>query len=147
MAEANVVLNLSHFAESFGRTVAEAMAARRLVIAYNWGALPELIQDGETGFVVSYRNVDELTARVKELCENSNVILEMGERGRAFVSRHYSPRMLAKRLEDVYSHILGADRSVSTDQWTSAMSNCCVLRHAPLSLLRSMTRTTNSDSA
>jgi Glycosyltransferase len=38
MAEANVVLNLSHFAESFGRTVAEAMAARRPVIAYNWGA-------------------------------------------------------------------------------------------------------------
>jgi Glycosyltransferase len=39
MAEANVVLNLSHFAESFGRTVAEAMAARRPVIAYNWGVL------------------------------------------------------------------------------------------------------------
>src|SRR5262249_30421476 len=35
--------------------------------------------------------------------------LEMGQRGRAFVSRHYSPRVLAKRLKDVYSHILGAN--------------------------------------
>ena len=112
MAEANVVLNLSHFAESFGRTVAEAMAARRPVIAYNWGVLPELIQDGETGFLVNYRDVGALTARVKELCENPNVILEMGQRGRAFVSRHYSPRVLAKRLKDVYYHILVANRLV-----------------------------------
>jgi glycosyltransferase involved in cell wall biosynthesis/GT2 family glycosyltransferase len=112
MAEANVVLNLSHFAESFGRTVAEAMAARRPVIAYNLGALPELIQAGETGFLVSYRNVDELTARVKELCENPNVILEMGQRGRAFISHHHSPRVLAQRLKDVYSHILVASRLV-----------------------------------
>ena len=61
---------------------------------------------------MNYRDVDELTARVKELCENPNVILEMGQRGRAFVSRHYSPRVLAKRLEDVYYHILVANRLV-----------------------------------
>ena len=112
IAEANVILNLSHFAESFGRTVAEAMAARRPVIAYNRGVLPELIQDGETGFLVNYRDVGELTAHVKELCENPNVILEMGQRGRAFVSRHYSPRVLAKRLKDIYYHILVANRLV-----------------------------------
>jgi GT2 family glycosyltransferase len=88
------------------------MAARRPVIAYNWGVRSELIRDGETGFLVSYRNVDELTARVKELCENPNVILEMGQRGRSLVSRHYSPRVLAKRLKDVYYHILVASRLV-----------------------------------
>ena len=114
MAEANVILNLSHFAESFGRTVAEAMAARRPVIAYNWGALPELIRDGETSFLANYRNVDELTERVKELCENPDVIPEMGQRGRVFISRHYSPSVLAKRLKDVYSHIFGAARLVSS---------------------------------
>jgi len=114
MAEANVILNLSHFAESFGRTVAEAMAARRPVIAYNWGALPELIRDGETSFLANYRNVDELTERVKELCENPDVIPEMGQRGRVFISHHYSPSVLAKRLKDVYSHIFGAARLVSS---------------------------------
>ena len=36
MAELNVLLNLSSFAESFGRTVAEGLVARRPVIAYEW---------------------------------------------------------------------------------------------------------------
>ena len=36
----NFVINLSRFAESFGRTVAEAMVARRPVVAYRYGALP-----------------------------------------------------------------------------------------------------------
>jgi hypothetical protein len=42
LARADIVLNLSNFEETFGRTVLEAMAAGRPVVAYNWGALPEL---------------------------------------------------------------------------------------------------------
>lgn len=53
MAQADVVLSLSHFAESFGRTVLEAMAAGRPVIAYARGTPPALIgPDGQAGFVV-----------------------------------------------------------------------------------------------
>ncbi|MFN4173001.1 MAG: glycosyltransferase family 4 protein [Pseudorhodobacter sp.] len=43
LAQADVVLSLSHFAESFGRTVLEAMAAGRPVIAYDRGTPPALI--------------------------------------------------------------------------------------------------------
>ena len=106
MAEANVVLSLSHFKESFGRTATEAMAARRPVIAYDWGGLSELIRDRETGFLVDFRDIDQLVDRVKTLCENPGLISEMGLRGRAFVSRHYSAKRFAERLTDAYSTIL-----------------------------------------
>lgn len=52
IGQADIVLSLSHFAESFGRTVVEAMAAGRPVICYDRGAPPSLIISGKTGFVV-----------------------------------------------------------------------------------------------
>jgi len=39
IAQANIVLNLSHCQETFGRTVLEGMAASRPVLAYRWGGL------------------------------------------------------------------------------------------------------------
>jgi len=51
LAQADLVLSLSHFAESFGRTVLEAMAAGRPVIAYARGTPPVLIGP-EAGRVV-----------------------------------------------------------------------------------------------
>ncbi|MBX7483966.1 glycosyltransferase [Qipengyuania qiaonensis] len=51
IAQVDVVASLSHFAESFGRTVVEAMAAGRPVVCYNRGAPPSLIVSGKTGFV------------------------------------------------------------------------------------------------
>lgn len=52
VGQVDLVLSLSHFAESFGRTVVEAMAAGRPVICYDRGAPPTLLQSGHTGFVV-----------------------------------------------------------------------------------------------
>ena len=46
MRQADVVLSLSHFAESYGRTIAEAMAAGRPVIVYDRGAPPHLVAPG-----------------------------------------------------------------------------------------------------
>lgn len=52
VAQADIILSLSHFAESFGRTVVEAMAAGRPVICYDRGAPPSLVISGKTGIVV-----------------------------------------------------------------------------------------------
>lgn len=52
MEQADVVMSLSKFSESFGRTVLEAMAAGRPVVCYDRGAPPTLVQSGISGFVV-----------------------------------------------------------------------------------------------
>lgn len=52
LAEADIVMSLSKFAESFGRTVMEAMAAGRPVICYDRGTPPTLLRSGEEGLVV-----------------------------------------------------------------------------------------------
>ncbi|WP_037952988.1 glycosyltransferase family 4 protein, partial [Sulfitobacter donghicola] len=44
IAQADIVLSLSHFTESFGRTVMEAMAAARAVITYDRGTPAVLVK-------------------------------------------------------------------------------------------------------
>ena len=106
MSELNVLMNLSHFAESFGRTLAEAAAARRPVIAYDWGALPELVRHGETGLLVPYRDIDAVVQAVTTLCDNSERIVTMGEAGRAFIAANFSQDSLRTALAQGYERIL-----------------------------------------
>tara|TARA_R110000868_G_scaffold208557_2_gene458090 strand:- start:26645 stop:32311 length:5667 start_codon:yes stop_codon:yes gene_type:complete len=94
----NVVLSLSHFAESFGRTVAEAQMARRPVIAYDWGAVPELITHAETGFLAPYRDINAVCRYVQTICETPGMISAFGEAGRANMLAHYTPPVLVNGL-------------------------------------------------
>lgn len=99
MAELNVLLNLSSFAESFGRTVAEAMAASRPVIAYQWGALPELVQHEVTGFLVPYGDTRKVSEYIRVLHGNPGSIEKMGKAGQVAVAQKFSHEALFKHLE------------------------------------------------
>jgi glycosyltransferase involved in cell wall biosynthesis len=66
LQEADVILNLSHFQESFGRTVIEGMAASCVVVAYNWGAIPEILTQN-TGVLVEKGDVHAVAERLQEL--------------------------------------------------------------------------------
>ena len=61
---ARALLHPINFDEPFGLSVVEAMACGTPVIAINRGSMPEIIRDGETGFLV--RGIDEMTARVMQ---------------------------------------------------------------------------------
>jgi len=102
----NIVVNLSHFAESFGRTVLEAMAARRAVVAYRWGALPELVEEGETGHLVPYQDVEAAAAVVERLCGRPQEILRLGENGRAKAVAGYGFEALFDVLRRAYGVML-----------------------------------------
>ncbi|MCG6203886.1 glycoside hydrolase family 99-like domain-containing protein [Rhodopseudomonas sp. HC1] len=106
MGKFHVLLNLSSFAESFGRTVAEAMAARRPVIAYDWGALRELVVHRETGFLVSYRDVEGVVSVVTAICADTKQITAMGEAGRSRIIECFSKSALSNALREGYTKIL-----------------------------------------
>ena len=64
---AKVMLHPALFPEPFGLTLVESMACGTPVIAYNRGAIPEVIKDGKTGFVVD--NDREMANAIKKVSQ------------------------------------------------------------------------------
>ncbi len=83
IAQADVVVNLSHFAESFGRTMLEAMAAGRPTVCYDRGALPSLVRSGETGFTVPADDTGRVLEALLALEAARGQLAAMSEAARA----------------------------------------------------------------
>ena len=105
IAQANIVLNLSHCQETFGRTILEGMAARRPVLAYHWGALPELIDEGVNGFTVEHGDIQAMASRLRQFCREPHQITAIGKAGREHAMRHNLQR-LGEQLAQAYALIL-----------------------------------------
>jgi glycosyltransferase involved in cell wall biosynthesis len=69
-------------AEGFGLVYLEAAAQKLPSVAYNIYAIPEVVKDGETGFLANYRNISELSQKLKKLLGSSLLRKEMGEKAR-----------------------------------------------------------------
>ena len=82
LEQADIVLSLSKFAESFGRTVMEAMAAGRPVVCYDRGAPPSLVKSGETGFVVAADSPQGVANAVLALEAARGQLVKMSEAAR-----------------------------------------------------------------
>jgi glycosyltransferase involved in cell wall biosynthesis len=104
--QVHVVLNFSHFAESFGRTVLEAMAARRPVIGYRWGALPELIEHNKSGYIVPFRKFFSALPYVKNLCDQPETIKRFGVRGREIAISKFGLSNYRAQVAEAYAKIL-----------------------------------------
>ncbi len=110
---ADALLHLIHFDEPFGLSMIEAMACGVPVIAIGRGSVPEIVVNGETGFVVSDRQA--ALAAVERL----------GALDRAAVRKHVEARFSAERMTDaylrVYQEVLRHHRSRATERSTRAL--------------------------
>lgn len=84
----------SRWNEPFGIVAIEAMMRGTAVVATRSGGLPEIVQDGQTGFLVEPGNVDALTEALLKILSDSTLAERMGARGRE--------KALKKFTEDIY---------------------------------------------
>jgi glycosyltransferase involved in cell wall biosynthesis len=99
-AAADVVCQLSRWEEAFGWVIAEAMGAGKPLVGTNVGAIPELIREGETGFVVPKRSPEVVAERVLRLLGDSELRERLGRAGRALAVREFDlERNLASVLK------------------------------------------------
>ena len=98
MANALCFLHPITWPEPFGLTLAESMACGCPVIAMGLGSIPEIIQDGKTGFVVN--TVDEMIEAVKKIKTIDRLTC------RKYAFANFSPRIMAQGYVDIYNKIL-----------------------------------------
>ena len=97
MAEHHIVLALSHFKESFGRTVAEAMSLGRVVIGYDWGAVSELV-DKQSGVLVDYKSTTSVVDTIFDLNRNRELMASMGNFAAKRANELFSRETFGKKL-------------------------------------------------
>lgn len=89
--------------EAFGLVALEAMSLGLAVIASRIGGLPEIVEDGVTGFLFETGNSEELSNKMKMLWEDPVKCRRMGQAGREKAVREYSKEMYYQRLIAVYN--------------------------------------------
>ena len=99
LGSARALLHLINFDEPFGLSVVEALACGTPVIAFNRGSMPELIDDGVTGFLVD--SVDAAVAAIDRVDEIDRALC------RAAVSARFTVDLMADRYLNLYRSILG----------------------------------------
>jgi len=83
----------------------EAMAAGLPVISTRHSGIPELVQDGISGFLVPEKDVDALAERLLYLIEHPEIWPEMGRAGCAHVEANYDIKKLNERLVEIYKKL------------------------------------------
>jgi glycosyltransferase involved in cell wall biosynthesis len=97
---------LSSFSEGLPVILLESAAAGVPVVATSVGGIPEVIQDGETGFLVPSGDAGSLASRIRDLLDNGAHRQAMGRAARERVRREFSFSTMGQRYYEVFRRLV-----------------------------------------
>lgn len=92
--------------EGLGMVLLEAAATGVAVIGTRLGGIPEVVRDGETGWLVDERSDEDLARRLAELLADHEQRARMGQAGRAWIARNFDMVEQTRRLEALYQELI-----------------------------------------
>jgi len=102
------ILLLPSEQESFGLAALEAMSCEVPVIASRVGGLPEVVDDGETGFLSPVGDVDKMANDAVHLLTDKKLRREMSKRARASATTRYNTDLVIPQYIEFYERILAS---------------------------------------
>lgn len=100
------VLALPSYWEGFGIVIIEAMACSRPVITTNLSSMPEIVEDGRTGYLIPPGEAQALAESALRLLQDRTLCERMGQAGRARAAQHFSHEVMMTRLEALFTRAL-----------------------------------------
>lgn len=99
------VFSMPSLDEGLPLAAEEAMSAGLPVVTTKAGGIPELMVDGETGYLVECRDPYTLAHRLSLLLDNPELGRRMGALGRSRIATHFSIEGMASRFEALYEEL------------------------------------------
>ncbi len=104
---ASDLLVLPSYREGFGTTVLEAAANGIPTLASNIYGLSDAVVDKETGFLHEVKNVQELSSKMLQLEQDTNLTKRLGQQANVRVKEHFSSIHLSNELVRFYKEKVG----------------------------------------
>jgi N-acetyl-alpha-D-glucosaminyl L-malate synthase BshA len=98
--------------ESFGLSALEAMSCEVPVIGANAGGLPEVVENGYTGFLEAIGDVEAMGEKGKQLLSDENLHREMAQNARKVVLEKFRQDIIIKTYEEFYEGLI-SDKQTS----------------------------------
>jgi glycosyltransferase involved in cell wall biosynthesis len=92
--------------ESFGVSILESSACEKPVVVSNVGGLPEVVEDGETGFIVKSINVDSIAAAIEILILDKDLREKLGKTGRNRVVDKFDWNKNVDHMINIYNQTI-----------------------------------------
>jgi glycosyltransferase involved in cell wall biosynthesis len=96
---------MSSVSEGLGTSLLDAMACGKPVVATAAGGIPEVVVDGETGFLVAPRDDHALAGAIVRLLKDAGLRQRMGAAGAAHARRRFSAERMVQETLRVYKRV------------------------------------------
>jgi len=91
--------------EQYGMVIVEAMASGLPIVAYDSGAIKEVV--GDAGILVKQNKINDLAETLDSLVKSKELRLKLGTIGRRRAEKYFDARKTAKNIEKIYENISG----------------------------------------
>lgn len=106
MCLANIIVSASTKPESFGRTIIEAQALERPVIAPSHGGYMETVHDGHTGWLFKPGSISSLRGVLTRVLGDPDGTAKLGIQGRRWVLERFTLSRMCRNTIDLYKRTL-----------------------------------------
>jgi glycosyltransferase involved in cell wall biosynthesis len=99
---ADIVCQASRWQEAFGQVIAEAMTCNKPVVGTRVGGIPELIDDGHSGFLVERGDIQALAEKILLLAGDRELRERLGRAGRAIAKAKFDLEYMVSQVLSLY---------------------------------------------
>ena len=102
-----LLTNLERHGEGISNSIMEYMALGKPVIATTGGGTPEIVADGETGYLIPFRSPGMLAEKIEYLLDNEEIRKSMGMKGKERILREFSIDSMIEGHVSLYRFLTG----------------------------------------